>query len=50
MQTFEVLFMFVIAFGVLTISALAGGRKGLALLFFVLAVLCWGAYLGQLPA
>lgn len=50
MQTFEVAFLFVIAFGVMTIAALANGSKGGAVFFFVLAVICWGAYLSAVPA
>jgi hypothetical protein len=50
MQPFEVAFLFVIAFGVMTIAALANNSKGGALVFFVLAVICWGAYLSTVPA
>lgn len=49
-QAFEVVFLFVIAFGVMTISALASGRKGWATIMFVAAVTCWGAYLSMIPA
>lgn len=49
MQPFEVAFLFVIVFAVMTISALAAGRKGWAVAMLVLAVVSWGAYLSMMP-
>lgn len=45
MQPFEVAFMFVIAFVVMGVASLANNSKGAALLFLVLAVIAWGAYM-----